>query len=127
MDRARELIAARISTEFPGWKAGHDRFGWRARRLDDGHEVRAEGPDGLRALICAVAPFSCQRLIRELRGAHPTWHIWTDEKGWWHARRQGNFRQEHAAGSPLYAIHEPTAAVLRKRLEAEDVPEANAG
>jgi hypothetical protein len=56
IDRARDLIAARISDEHPGWIAGHGLYGWHARRLDDGREVRAAGPDGLRALIGAAPP-----------------------------------------------------------------------
>jgi hypothetical protein len=127
LDQARTLIAAEVCADFPGWTAAHDRYGWRARRLDDGHEVRAAGPDGLRALICAMAPFSSRKLTDDLRRAHPGWLVWADAHGWWHARRQGNFQQEHAPGSPLYALHEPTAAALRERLAVQDAGPQNAG
>jgi len=119
MDRARDVIAARITAEHPGWQAGHDLFGWHACRLDDGHTVRATGSDGLRALISAAPPFATWHLAGELRRAYPGWHIWRDGAGWWHARRRGNFRQEHRAGAPLYALHEPDAVLLRSRLQEQ--------
>lgn len=127
MDRARDVIAARIGAEFPAWVAGHDLYGWHARRLDDGHEVRAAGPDALRALISATPPFSSFLVIGELRRAHPGWYIWTDGHGCWHARRQGNFAQEHASGSPPYALHEASAAALRERLAEQVPPQPAAG
>jgi hypothetical protein len=120
IDRARDVIATRISAEHPGWQAGHDLYGWHACRLDDGHVVRAAGPDGLRALISAAPPFSTWPLAGELRRAYPAWHIWRDGAGWWHARRRGNFRQEHRAGAPLYAVHESDAVLLRERLREQD-------
>ncbi len=122
IDRARDVIAARISDEYPGWIAGHDLYGWHAQRLDDGHEVRATGPDGLRALIGAAPPFSTWYTIGELRRAHFGWHIWMDSHGCWHARRRGNFRQERFPGAPLYAVHELSVARLRERLLEQDRP-----
>jgi hypothetical protein len=121
MNRARDVIAARIHAEFPAWVAGHDLYGWHARRLDDGHEVRAAGSDGLRALISAVPPFSSFLIIGELRREHPAWYIWTDGHGCWHARRQGSLAREHPAWPPLRALHETSAAGLRERL-AEQGP-----
>jgi hypothetical protein len=120
IDRARDVIATRITAEHPGWQAGHDLYGWQARRLDDGRVVRATGPDGLRALIGAVPPFTTGQLAGELRRRHPAWHIWRDGAGWWHARRRGNFRQEHRPGAPLYAVHEPDTVLLRERLQEQD-------
>jgi hypothetical protein len=120
IDRARDVIATRISGEHPGWQAGHDLYGWHACRLDDGHVVRAAGPDGVRALISAAPPFRTWHLAGELRRTHPAWHIWRDGAGWWHARRRGNFRQEHRAGAPLYAVHEPDTVLLRERLREQD-------
>jgi hypothetical protein len=116
MDRARDVIAARITAEFPSWVAGHDLYGWHAQRLDDGHEVRAAGPDGLRALISAAPSFSTWHAVGVLRREYPAWHIWMDAGGCWHARRRGNFRQEHRPGAPLYAVHELDVATLRERL-----------
>jgi hypothetical protein len=120
IDRARDVIAARITAEHPGWLAGHDLYGWHAHRLEDGHVVRATGPDGLRALIGAQPPFVTCRLAGELRRAHPGWHLWRDGTGWWHARRRGNFRQEYRPGAPLYALHEPSLLLLRDRLQQQD-------
>lgn len=120
IDRARDVIAARITTEHPGWHAGHDLYGWHAQRLDDGHTVRASGPNGLRALISAAPPFATWHLAGELRRAYPSWHIWRDGTGWWHARRRGNFRQEHRPGALLYAVHEPDAVLLRERLREQE-------
>jgi hypothetical protein len=120
IDRARDVIAARINDEYPGWIAGHDVYGWHAQRLDDGHEVRASGPDALRALINAPPPFATSHTVGELRRAYPGWHIWMDANRLWHACRRGNFRQEYHADAPLYAVHEPDAATLRKRLQEQD-------
>jgi hypothetical protein len=118
--RARDVIAARITDDHPGWEVGHDMYGWYASRLDDGHTVRSSGPDGLRAMISAAPPFATGHLVATLRRAYPAWHIWQDGRGWWHARRRGNFRQEHYVGAPLYAVHEPEVALLRQRLEEQD-------
>jgi hypothetical protein len=118
--RARDVIAARITQDNPGWDVGHDLYGWHAQRLDDGHMVRASGPDGLRALISAAPPFATWHLAATLRRAYPGWHIWRDGAGWWHARRRGNFRQEYCAGAPLYAVHEPEVALLRQALQEQD-------
>jgi|HubBroStandDraft_4_1064222.scaffolds.fasta_scaffold426542_2 hypothetical protein len=122
IDRARDVIAGSIHDEYPGWIAGHDLYGWHAQRLDDGHEVRASGPDGLRALICAAPPFSTWHTAAELRRAYPGWHIWMDADGRWHARRRGNFRQENWSGAPVYAIHETDAIALRERLKEQEGP-----
>lgn len=120
MGRARDVIAARITADHPGWQAGHDLYGWHACRLDDGHTVRASGPDGLRAMIGTAPPFVSWSVIGEIRRAYPRWHIWRDPTGWWHARRRGNFREEHRPGAPLYAVHEPAAALLRRRLAQQE-------
>ena len=127
IDRARDVIAARISAEYPSWVAGHDLYGWHAQRLDDGHVVRATGPDGLRALISAAPPFSTGHVAAELRRAFPRWHIWMDGTDCWHARRRGNFRQEYRAGAPLYAVHESSIADLRARLAEQERQEPPAG
>jgi hypothetical protein len=119
IDRARDVIAARIADEHPGWQAGHDLYGWHAHRLGDGHTVRAPGPDGLRALISTAPPFDTWSLAAELRRDYPGWHIWRDGTDWWHARRRGNFREEHRPGAPLYAVHETDAAILRERLSQQ--------
>lgn len=120
IDKARDVIAARITAEHPGWRAGHDLYGWHACRLDDGHIVRASGPNGLRALIGVAPPFATWHLVGELRRSYPGWHIWRDAMGWWHARRRGNFREVHLPGAPLYAVHEPDALLLRLRLMEQD-------
>lgn len=117
--RARDAIAARITADHPGWQAGHDIYGWHAHHVDDGHVLRAAGPDGLRALISVAPPFAARHLIGDLRRAYPGWHIWRDGTGWWHARRRGNFREEHRPGAPLYAIHEEDVVVLRERLDEQ--------
>jgi hypothetical protein len=127
IDRARDVIAARITAEYPSWVAGHDLYGWHAQRLDDGHQVRATGPDGLRALIGAAPPFSTCHAVGELRRAFPRWHIWMDGGGFWHARRRGNFRQEQQPGAPLYAVHDPDVASLRERLAEQERQEPAAG
>jgi hypothetical protein len=118
--RARDVIAARIAVEYPGWDIGHDLYGWHAERLDDGHLVRASGPDGLRALMSVAPLFATGHVAATLRRAYPGWHIWRDGAGWWHARRRGNFRQEHRPGAPLYAVHEPDVGLLRQRLREQD-------
>ena len=118
--RARDMIAARITAEYPGWQAGHDLYGWHACRLDDGHTVRATGPGGLRALIGVAPPFVSWSVIGEIRRAYPRWHIWRDTSGYWHARRRGNFREERHPGAPLYAVHEPAATLLRLRLKEQE-------
>ena len=119
IDRARDVLTRRITDEYPGWQAGHDAHGWHAQRLDDGYGIRAEGPDGLRALIEVAPPVAGSLLTAELRRRYRGWHIWSDNTGW-HARRRGNFRQERWAGAPLYAVHEPDVALLRQRLEEQD-------
>jgi hypothetical protein len=120
IDRARDVIASRITADHPGWRAGHDLYGWHAQRLDDGHTVRATGPDGLRAMMGAAPPFASYPLVAEIRRAFPGWHIWQDPVGWWHARRRGNFREHHRPGAPLYAVHELDADLLRERLEEQE-------
>jgi hypothetical protein len=120
IDRARDVIAARTMDEYPSWVADHDLHGWHAQRLDDGYEVRATGPDGLRALISAAPPFSTGQLLGELRRAYPGWHIWMDGHGGWHARRRGNFRQESWPGAPLYAVREADTGLLRERLAEQE-------
>jgi hypothetical protein len=127
IDRARDVIAARISAEYPSWVAGHDLYGWHAQRLDDGYVVRATGPNGLRALISAAPPFSTWHVAAELRRAYPGWHIWMDGTGCWHARRRGNFRQEYRAGAPLYSVHEVSVAQLRAALAEQERQEPAAG
>ncbi|MGH3274057.1 MAG: hypothetical protein ACRDNZ_06985 [Streptosporangiaceae bacterium] len=129
ISRARDAIADRITEDYPSWVANHDLYGWYAQRLDDGHEVRASGPDGLRALISAAPPFCTWHAAGELRRAYPGWHIWMDAAGYWHARRRGNFRQEYRRGAPLYAVHEADAQSLRERLAEQErqEPTATAG
>ena len=119
-DRARDAIAARITVDYPGWSAGHDLFGWHAQRLDDGHIVRATGPDGLRAMIGVAPPCASSSLAAEVRRAYPGWHIWQDARGCWHARRRGNFREQHEPGAPVYAVHEQEIALLRERLAEQE-------
>jgi hypothetical protein len=125
-ERAWDVLAGRISDEYPGWYVGHDTYGWHAERLADGHVVRAAGADGLRALIGAAPSVGAGQLTGEIRREYPGWHIWRDASGWWHARRRGNFREEHHAGALLYAVHEPDAALLRTRLREQD-PSAQGG
>src|ERR1700722_7156765 len=126
-ERAWDVLAGRISDEYPGWYVGHDTYGWHAERLAGGHigpaaggdgprgVVRAARADGLRALIGAAPSVGAGQLTGEIRREYPGWHIWRDASGWWHARRRGNFREEHHAGALLYAVHEPDAALLRTR------------
>lgn len=119
IDKARDVIAARITAACPGWQAGHDLQGWHARRLEDGHQVRATGPAGLRALIGVAPPPVTWQIAAELRAAYPDWHIWRDGTGWWHARRRGTFRELRRPGAPLYAVHAPDLGTLRARLQEQ--------
>jgi hypothetical protein len=119
-ERARDVLAERLSDGYPGWFVGHDTYGWHGERLADGHVVRAAGPDGLRALMGAAPSVGAGQLTGEIRREYPGWHIWRDPSGWWHARRRGNFREEHEDGAPLYAVHEPDATLLRARLREQD-------
>jgi hypothetical protein len=125
--RARHVIATRITAEHPGWQAGHDAYGWLAYRLDDGHTVRATGPDGLRAMIGAAPPFPSWRVLGEIRRAYPDWHVWRDATGWWHARRRGNFREVHRPGAPRYAVYESDPALLCERLDEQKALDQAAG
>jgi hypothetical protein len=126
MSRARDVVAARITDEHPGWQAGHDVYGWHASRLDDGHTVRATGPDGLRAMIGAAPPCISWREVAEIRRAYPDWYVWRDATGW-HARRRGNFREVHRPGAPLYSIHEFDPALLCERLHQQEQLDEAAG
>lgn len=51
VDRARDVIAARLETEFPGWKLAHGLYGWTATRPADGRVIQAESAPGLAALL----------------------------------------------------------------------------
>jgi hypothetical protein len=51
-DRARDEIARRIEASFPGWRVGHDLYGWTATRLDDPEkQVRGQSSQALTALL----------------------------------------------------------------------------
>src|SRR2546429_842778 len=98
--RARRVLADRITDEHPGWQAGHDAYGWLACRLEDGHMVRATGPDGLRALIGAAPPFASWRVLGEIRRSYPDWHVWRDATRWGHAPRRGDFPEGSRSSAP---------------------------
>jgi hypothetical protein len=123
IDRARDSIAARITAAHPDWRVGHDLYGWHARRLDDGHVLRASGPAGLRALMDVAPPPAALRAADDLRRAYPGWHIWRDRFGDWHACRRGTFRELRAAGAPRYAVHAPDLVRLRAELLEQQEPE----
>jgi hypothetical protein len=51
VDRARDVIAARLEGEFPGWKLAHGLYGWTATRAADGRVIRADSAPGLAVLV----------------------------------------------------------------------------
>jgi hypothetical protein len=51
MDLARDEIARGIEAAHPGWKVGHDLYGWAATRQRDSKTVRAQSSQGLTALL----------------------------------------------------------------------------
>jgi hypothetical protein len=51
IERARDVIAARLEAEHPSWKLAHGLYGWTATRAADGQVIRAESAPGLAALL----------------------------------------------------------------------------
>jgi hypothetical protein len=51
IDRARDVVAADLQDQFPGWNIGHDVFGWHATRRRDEKVIRAQSSPGLAALL----------------------------------------------------------------------------
>ena len=51
VDRARDVIAARLEAEFPGWKLAHGLYGWTATRAADGRVIQADSAPGLAVLL----------------------------------------------------------------------------
>jgi hypothetical protein len=51
IDAARDVIAATVEGQFPGWDITHDLFGWRAIRRADQQVVRAQSSPALAALL----------------------------------------------------------------------------
>lgn len=51
IERARDVIAARLEAEFPGWKLVHGLYGWTATRAADGRVIQSESAPGLAVLL----------------------------------------------------------------------------
>lgn len=51
MDRARDVIAARLEDRFPGWKLAHGLYGWTATRAADGTVIAADSAPALTVLL----------------------------------------------------------------------------
>jgi hypothetical protein len=51
IERARDIIAARLEDEFPGWKLAHGLYGWTATRAADGRVIQSESAPGLAVLM----------------------------------------------------------------------------